>query len=325
MLHPSFHNGFIDKSMDSIKRTFSILSLLKAPVEYSEEYSKYINSSKNAEVEVLLEQPSEKRSAIKKEVYIKGKQDTIEDVISFIANIFVFARFWVKMEEDSSTHPLVIQIINEVADLISSSDFREFYEVHKATANWTPHTLVAYLFNIFSIFVKAAKKTHTVRRFNVDNVIKYEDVNLSSLMISSLIDQLRLCTATGSLQVLFASPTTSFKYCCPHLTKLEQGLKRPRDNDKTPEGKKVPKDSKGSIINTTGKRLTFPSGLEGKYCSDFLDTKESCTRGEGCKFTHAVFPSGFIGEDAKVFREYVEKTPGLAFSNKHVAEKKVSA
>ena len=66
MLHPSFHNGFIDKSMDSIKRTFSILSLLKAPVELSEEYSKYINSSKNAEVELLLDQPSEKRAAVTK-------------------------------------------------------------------------------------------------------------------------------------------------------------------------------------------------------------------------------------------------------------------
>ena len=257
MLHPSYHNGFIDKSMESIKRTFSILSLLKAPVEYSEEYSKYVNSSKNAEVEVLLEQPSEKRAAVKKEVYIKGKQETLEDVITFIANIFVFARFWIKMEEDPATHPLVIQMINEVADLISASDFREFYESHKKASNWIPHTIVAYIFNIFSIFVKAAKNPNTVRRFKIENTINYDDVNLSSLMISSLIDQLRLCTATGSLQVLFASPTSSFKHFCPHLVTTDTGQKRPRDNDKTPEGKKVPRDAKGSIVNTTGNDLPF--------------------------------------------------------------------
>jgi hypothetical protein len=105
----------------------------------------------------------------------------------------------------------------------------------------------------------------------------------------------------------------------------DTGQKRPRDNDKTPEGKKVPRDAKGSIVNTTGKRLTFPPGLEGKYCSDFLDTKENCTRGEGCKYKHAVFPSGFIEGDVKIFRDYIDKTAGLSFSNKHHADKKVSA
>ena len=80
------------------------------------------------------------------------------------------------MEEDSSTHPLVIQMINEVADLISAAEFREFYELHNTAANWIPRTIVSYLFNIFSIFVKAAKNPHTIRRYKIENVIKYDDV-----------------------------------------------------------------------------------------------------------------------------------------------------
>ena len=232
------------------------------------------------------------------------------------------------MEEDSSTHPLVIQMINEVADFISAAEFCEFYEMHKTATTWIPHTIISYLFNIFSIFVKVAKNPHTIRRYKIENMIKYDDVNLSSLMISSLIDQLRLCTATGSLQVLFANPPSSFKHFCPHLLKKElptQNTKRPPEGDKLPDGKKDRKDSKGSILNTTGKRLTFPPGLEGKYYSNFLDSGTICTRDETYKFTHSVFPHEFVGQDVNIFREHIEKPPGLSFTTKQSADKKVSA
>ena len=255
MLHPNFHNGYIGKSAESIKRSFSILALLKTTPEQLEEDTRYINARENAEVEILLDQPSEKRAVVKKEVFLKGKQETLDDVITFIANIFVFARYWTKMDEDSSTHPLVLQMINEIADFISASEFRTFYDAHKHSANWIPHTLIAYIFNIFSIFVKAAKNPTVIRKYKVKNIISYDDFNMSSLMISSLIDQLRLCTATGSLQVLFASPTSSFKVFCPNLIAIETS-KRPRENDKTPESKFPKREaSKGSMKNTSGKRL----------------------------------------------------------------------
>ena len=55
-----------------------------------------MSSSKNLEAERMLDQPSEKRSSVRKDVFIKGRQETIQDVITFIANIIAFAKFWVK-------------------------------------------------------------------------------------------------------------------------------------------------------------------------------------------------------------------------------------
>jgi hypothetical protein len=229
------------------------------------------------------------------------------------------------MEEDSSTHPLILQMINEVADFISASDFRTFYETHKQSANWIPHTLVVYIFNIFSVFVKTAKNPSVVRKYKINNTISYDDFNLSSLMISSLIDQMRLCTATGSLQVLFASPTSSFKLFCPHLIATEP-TKRPRENDKIPESKFPKREgSKGSVKNTTGKRLWLPNTLEGKYCIDFLELGNTCKHGADCRFKHAVFPGGFIGNDANKFEEFVKNTDGLSLVRKNDGDKKVSA
>ena len=80
--------------------------------------------------------------------------------------------------------------------------------------------------------------------------------------------------------------------------------------------------SKGSIINTTGKRFFFPKGLKYKYCAEFLDTSTSCCHGDKCTFKHVVWPSGFADEDKKLFEEFINNTDGLSFVNK--GEKKVS-
>ena len=58
---------------------------------------------------------------MRKEFFIKGRQETLQDVISFIANIVVFARFWIKMPaSETNDLPLIIEIIMELADFLSS-------------------------------------------------------------------------------------------------------------------------------------------------------------------------------------------------------------
>ena len=100
--------------------------------------------------------------------------------------------------------------------------------------------------------------------------------------------------------------------------------KKPEDDN---NGKKEPpykKEKKGGIINTTGKRMYFPKDMEQKYCAEFIDVNLTCTRGEDCKFIHAVFPHGFKGNDAKILQEHVDKTPGLSFVKKSTTDNKVS-
>ena len=73
-----------------------------------DEYDKYIIASRNTEIEDILNQPSEKRSAVKKEIFIKGEQESLKDFILFIANIVVFVMYWVNMEDDASSQPTVL-------------------------------------------------------------------------------------------------------------------------------------------------------------------------------------------------------------------------
>ena len=142
-----------------------MLALLAPPSSGSDDYERYIATGRNNELEDILEQPSEKRSTVKKEIFIKGRQESIDHVLNFIAHIVVFARFWVKMSEETTSQPTFIQILVEVADYISTSEYKLFNEKHIATKAYMPHTLIAYLFNIISVFVKMGKNRKAIAFF----------------------------------------------------------------------------------------------------------------------------------------------------------------
>ena len=116
-LQAHYHGGALDSNNESLKKSFSILALLPPPRNENEEYSGYVNSSKNNEVDRMLDQPEDKRTVMRKDVFIKGKQNTINDVLTFISNIIVFARFWVKIDKDDMNEmPYIIQMLIEIAD-----------------------------------------------------------------------------------------------------------------------------------------------------------------------------------------------------------------
>ena len=137
-----YHSLPIDGDTESLKKSFNILALLAPPQTNASKYNSFMNASKNTDVEKMLDQPSEKRSSVKKDVFIKGKQEDIRDVITFISNIVAFSRFWIKMSsDDPNDSPFVIQLIVEIADFVSSSEFLIFYEKYKNAAPFIPHTI----------------------------------------------------------------------------------------------------------------------------------------------------------------------------------------
>ena len=68
----------------------------------------------------------------------------------------------------------------------------------------------------------------------------------------------------------------------------------------------------GSILNNTGKRITFPKNLEKQYCRDFLDSNRICKHGNNCNFVHAIYPSGFTKNDKILMAKHIGDTDGLS-------------
>ena len=85
--------------------------------------------------------------------------------------------------------------------------------------------------------------------------------------------------------------------------------------DKTRKTKRINYQYNGGVLSERNGR---------GYCSNFLDTNNSCTHGENCKFTHAAYSNGFVRDDAKIFEDFMNKTPGLSFVKKNYPDNKVS-
>ena len=92
LLQAHVHIGIINGSIDSIRKSFTILTLLSSHTSHYNEYTSLVNLCRNTKVECLLDQPFEKRAKFKKEVFIKGKHETVNDVLCLFANLFVFSR-----------------------------------------------------------------------------------------------------------------------------------------------------------------------------------------------------------------------------------------
>ena len=112
-------------------------------------------------------------------------------------------------KEDSNDMPYIIQMLIEIADFLSSSEYMTFDNKYR------------YIFNILSIFIKMAKIPHIVRKLKIENTIDQKETKIVQIMYKFLLDQLQLCSATSSLQNLSANPTSSYYLFFPK----EQGEK----------------------------------------------------------------------------------------------------
>ena len=327
LLQSHFHSGAMESNLDSLKKSFSVACLLPPQNVASDEYNGYVASSRNIEIDKILDQPAEKRSGIRKDVFIKGRQDNLDDFIAFCANIVALSRFLAKMDEkDDSSQPLIVQMILEIADVVSAAEYKKFEEKHKGEVLYMTHTLITYVFNIFSVFIKMAKNPTVVRKFKIDNTIDPKGVKIALMMHKSLLDQLQLCCATSSVQNLFAKPPSSFAIFCPTLSKqlkvvtsVQKNSTNPVGNNNETKGTKreaptTRPDFTGSIVNKTGKKIYFPPGLDERYCSMLMDSEMTCPHGNDCNFKHTLFPSGFTNKGVVIMKNFVENTDGLSWN-----------
>ena len=237
LLQAHVHMGSIDSSIDSMRKSFIILTLLSPHTSHCDEYTSLVNSSRNVEVECLLDKPSEKRAEVEKEVFIKGKQETADDVLCFISNLFVFPRFWVRMDiDDVQLYPFVLQLLVKVANILSSVEYRDFDGKFVGGHEFMAHTLIAYVFTIFSLFVKMVKTSAVTRHAKACNELKLDYLRIPVIIqkkvsfffipfisclplplliiVFSLLEQLQICIVTTSVCNLFAkTPVSIFTFC----------------------------------------------------------------------------------------------------------------
>ena len=109
----------------------------------------------------------------------------------------------------------------DIADLLSSTEYKIFDEKYKSK-NYMAHTLVMCIFNIFAVYVKAAKIPKVIREFRCTNEIKFKHFRMASIMKGNLMEQLKnLCIVTYSSNIIFSQCTSVIKSFCLDLVRKD--------------------------------------------------------------------------------------------------------
>ena len=115
----------------------------------------------------------------------------MEDVVALLANIMVLGRFWVKfMGTDVSTYPYVLRQLVGLADVLTSTKFREFAATMKGVCPYLAHTLIVNIFNIFNGFVELAKNLHVIRELKATGHISTKHVKVPLLIVHQQLEHL---------------------------------------------------------------------------------------------------------------------------------------
>ena len=106
-----------------------------------------------------MDQTVEKRDGARNDVFIKGRKGTLDDFITFLANVMTISKMFTKIDKKySSSQILNVQLLIEIADVVSSAEYKKFDENVRREVVCMTHTLFSYFFNIFSIFVQMEKR-----------------------------------------------------------------------------------------------------------------------------------------------------------------------
>ena len=135
--------------------------------------------------------------------------------------MLTLGRYWVNIDttKEKVVYPFALKLLVELADTLSSAEFREFESKFKNMCPFMAHTLISYIFDLFRQFVKLAQNPHVIRGVKASNIIPLEYIEPALLMHVDLLHQLKLCVATESVQHLFATAPLTFPTFYPGLAR----------------------------------------------------------------------------------------------------------
>ena len=308
-----FHKHLLDQHEDLIKQRVSVLNFLPKP-EYGqskEEYNKYIYRNHASEMEGVVDEAVEKRAAKDKTVFTKGRQETLPDIVTALANLILVLEF-LSGNDSSLQVPGILRMLYKIASKITTPDFRDFYNAHKQDVQWIPYYILCHIQSIMKAHVLAASDVNTLRYVENDNTPDYRILSSANQQFNYILDNYELCVHTNTLG-FFAPRPSNFIAKRKNEREQMQPYKKDRPNSDSQNNTGATK--KGWLVAT--ENIKFPDLKHSKRpCLFFILEGRFCKkRGHECSYEHKTYPRGFKRQDQATICKWVADTPGVNFSS----------
>ena len=157
-------------------------------------------------MEGVVDAAVEKISVKDKSVFTIGRQDTLQDIITAIANLF-FVLESLYNPEDLAEIPGILSMLHKVARKITGPDFKEFYNHNKHGMPWIPYSILSHVQSILKAHALAASDVHTLRYVYSDSIPDPHVLALANTQFDCIIHNYNLCISTNNPGFFASKPT----------------------------------------------------------------------------------------------------------------------
>ena len=304
-LKMDFKMDALDDKLEFIDKQLSVLCFSPPPYPgRNSKYNQFLQSSLNASLEEEIEQNEkhcEKKSTIS---FVDGRKENLNDIISTIANIVCIAEF----KLNSPAPPLIVTQLIEFADIISSSEYKQWYYKHRQGAPWIPHTLLTLLHSIIVGFAEVSS--------HYQHVNTLADLNEmpSFSVYEGLVDSFKMVklhlTSGLKQQSLgnFTSPPRSYTLTCNEDKKGKDGSNK----------KARTTESETGWLKYTGHKKfpDLPPLRECRMCKEYVTIGMSCAKRNHprCRYGVHVSFQRLTKEDKRIISEYCNNSRTLSLA-----------
>lgn len=216
--------------------------------------------------------------------------------------------------QDSSDAPDISKKIRELADVLSTRSFKNFYEKHEASLTWILHTLICVAQSIFSSFAKIASDHSFQRKLANGDAIPVSTFDHCWEIFHDSVRNIKLSLNSSNPRA-FAVPPASYTSRKRKALILDADPGPPLNlPDKYRNRNGNPDAATRGRLKGSG-RFAFPKDLSDVPCRDFALVGSSCTFGRRYQFSHKVFPGNWKFGDREAIISWVESFENVQFAD----------
>ena len=314
-----YHMKPLDEETSSLNLRISALSFLPPPKAGSsfQKNEDYVSRTKNSEMEYTVGEVAEKRGAIDKKTFTKGRQSSYLDAVATISNMEALYTFQAECH-DMNDKPDIIKMLRSLADVFSGEGFRTFAEKYEYTLPWICHSLVCHLQTLLAAFASVASNLDWQQMIEYDEPIGISNYEFCWEVYWDMKKDVSLAIK-GSNPRSFATAPDSYQGSSKR--KIDQGryTRNDRLDDKRSRRGDQDQQNRGWLI--ADGQFRFPRTLSIKPCMNFALESSKCTY-RSCSFEHGCFPDHFNRADRKIMFDWAQRTNNVRFA-KSVDIKKI--
>jgi len=318
-LQTMFHTTPFDDNKTSLKSKISFETFLPLPPEStSSELQKYLADNLTEQMQVIVGESNENKQKLRLTTFQGGIRNSIQDILTAIANLESRLSFLVDYTDDSVPKPLLVDWLLQLAHLYSSPEFKEFWSKYIGTHPWIPFTMSNQLQVLFALMTKTASNIKTLTLVRTKQDIPISLLQLPIKAFAQMVSDIQtVCAGTGPGS--FATPPLNWKApsaTLPSKRKLswESPSHTPSSHTSAPSKRPSATPADKGWIQASRKFL-WPKTLSGKQlCTRFAQVGSSCPNGYNCPYAHKYWPRDFDTEDRAIIHNLIRTNDHISFA-----------